>query len=874
MSTRWRVVLSFLLAAMVHTASADVVLEGWQHVGDGTSGSYVPSEPVRRTEMYSYPSRFYLTEAVTVTHVRLNTPIVEESGSTWYLDLYIDGAFRGRRSASGTSSVLVTLSSPLSLSPGVHTIALDPHCINNRYLFSDEPVLCSDWTADEQNDLSFSSITLLTQSGETTSAVNLNRRRHIGDSTDPSGGDYAGRYYPDAPESNTLDISFTIPEDRVFTEIRFYRLRDVAASGYSPGRVLVDGNLVGTLDADADPWTIATSLSLSAGSHTLRVESGMPFSGSDRDDVSWDDIILVGTVSTGGDPGRFNAVEVASSPITGPIFTQVVGDAIVLDIAALTEAGDALKSNYDGTVEIRLLDAGDNSGALDPVTGCRSSWGGQVNVLLASAVFNTSNPLTVSLPAYSNALAEARLQLIGTRDATDPTTDTSCSSDAFAIRPGDFELVATDTDPSTPGASRTLNATTMSATPIHKAGRPFTTTVTARSGGGITTPGYDGTPELQLISSVLGASMGAVNTGAWTTIGGVARSDSVTYSEVGAIQLQAVDTLFASVDAADGTPLARRQIESTPVAVGRFVPDDFSVSYNTPVLSPACGSFTYVGQPFFYLTAPVATVTAVNAFGAITANYTGSLNKISDATVTNRSYTESTLAVDEADLPANDPVVTDNGDGSTALAFADGGGLALIRTVPLVPFDAELSLSADVADGDGVVYTGNPIRFGDATPGAGMAFAGGNQQMRFGQLRLVNAFGSELLPLALAVRVEYFADLGGTTGFVVNGADSCTDGSLAAASEVVLSAAVVGDTTYSQTAVTDVQIVGGLGSVTLAAPNQVGDVAVDWDLLPSYFWLQVDKDGDDSFEENPAARASFGLYGGLNRQIYRRETFP
>ena len=51
--------------------------------------------------------------------------------------------------------------------------------------------------------------------------------------------------------------------------------------------------------------------------------------------------------------------------------------------------------------------------------------------------------------------------------------------------------------------------------------------------------------------------------------------------------------------------------------VGRFFPDHFAVTRNSPTFNPACtaGSFTYVGQPFAYATAPVLTVTARNASG-------------------------------------------------------------------------------------------------------------------------------------------------------------------------------------------------------------------------------------------------------------------
>ena len=75
--------------------------------------------------------------------------------------------------------------------------------------------------------------------------------------------------------------------------------------------------------------------------------------------------------------------------------------------------------------------------------------------------------------------------------------------------------------------------------------------------------------------------------------------------------------------------------------VGRFYPNSFAVALNTPVFGTACiaGGFSYLGQPLTYTVAPVATVTAQALGGATTRNYTGAFMKITNASLTGRTYT-------------------------------------------------------------------------------------------------------------------------------------------------------------------------------------------------------------------------------------------
>jgi len=138
------------------------------------------------------------------------------------------------------------------------------------------------------------------------------------------------------------------------------------------------------------------------------------------------------------------------------------------------------------------------------------------------------------------------------------------------------------------------------------------------------TGNYAGSPAVQPIACTLPTptcTNGTLTPGAWTAAGGTATSTTATYSEAGSFNLTFQDTSFASVDAAD-TPAtcAGYYVCSAATSVGRFVPDHFALApSNVPNLktfnNAACAvrSFTYIGQPFGYVTAPQALVTAQNS---------------------------------------------------------------------------------------------------------------------------------------------------------------------------------------------------------------------------------------------------------------------
>jgi MSHA biogenesis protein MshQ len=432
------------------------------------------------------------------------------------------------------------------------------------------------------------------------------------------------------------------------------------------------------------------------------------------------------------------------------------------------------------------------------------------------------------------------------------------SSPEFVVAPHHLRVRAT-TDGTT-----LLNNTVTSGTPHWPAGEDFQVEVAGVCADGTVTPNFAASTALSASSgSPVAGSLSGSPLAAGDYSNGVV-SGPAAYSEVGTVTLQAeaANYLGSGIDVA-GT-----------LTVGRFTPHHFTASTNSPSFATACsvGGFTYIGQEFDYAVAPVITVTAKNKQGTTTANYTGAWWKITGTTLTGKTYGAATGTLDLSGLPASDPVVSDTGGGMGLLSFGSGSGLKFTRSTPVAPFDAEIGLAINVLDADGIAAESNPVRFGAATAGNGIAFDNG-KTMRWGRLAMKNAYGSELLALSMPVRTEYFNG----TAFVQNLQDGCTSLDLSQWTLFNGTATVSGDQTVpvgsgSSSATIYSPVVAGDAGLTFSAPGSNGyiQVSAGLSLLP---WLRYDWDGDGSHDDDPTARASFGIYKGRPGMIYMRESF-
>jgi MSHA biogenesis protein MshQ len=529
---------------------------------------------------------------------------------------------------------------------------------------------------------------------------------------------------------------------------------------------------------------------------------------------------------------------------------------------------------------VELLDASDNSGALD-ASGCRSTWT-TIQTLATNPNFVASDNgrKTVSFQE-ANAWKDVRVRV--TYPATGTASAVGCSNDNFAIRPLQFGNVAvSDQNWTTAGTARGLSNTSASGGVVHKAGQPISLSARAVGALGTVTTNYADTPAAAPLACILptgcvNGTLGTFAVGA-SAVAGVLASNNASYSEVGAFSLQLVDANFAAVDLADGSTAAERDIGSAAINVGRFVPDHFDlVANNAPQFktfndaSCAGRSFTYIGQPFGYVTAPQAAVVAKNAAGATTVNYANDLWKLAAAGVT-QTYT-SVPATPVLITTLGAPVITSNNNGTGFVTADTGDTLTYTRVTAApfpAPFNANIALAMSVQDSaenganQGIVATITPATFNGG--GAGIAFDAGNA-FRYGRLRSSNAHGSERLALNVPVRAEYFNG----SLFVTNAGDSCTRFTLA--TDLALANYQrnlnAGETMPGPA---NVSLAAGVSAIALSAPA-VGAVSnsgsVDLTLtVPN--WLRFNWSGAVG---DPKARATFGVYRNANELIYLREAY-
>jgi MSHA biogenesis protein MshQ len=425
------------------------------------------------------------------------------------------------------------------------------------------------------------------------------------------------------------------------------------------------------------------------------------------------------------------------------------------------------------------------------------------------------------------------------------------------------------------------------------AGQPFSATVTAVASGGTTTPNFGRESPMEsvkFVTSLVLPSSGAdpaVAGTAGTFSNGVATGTTFSWPEVGIV------TLVPHV--ADGDYLGAGDVTGSATGnVGRFVPNGFATALNTPVFGTACsaGNFTYLGQPFTYTVAPVITVTAQALGGTTTQNYTGSLMRLTNGSLTGRTYTPtpSSPSLNLSGLPATsvDPAVADQGSGVVTLTFSAGAGVSFTRGSPVAPFTANIALAQNVIDLDGISAV-NPVTFG---AGSGIAFSTSATQL-YGRLLLRDSLGSELLDLPTSLTIQYY--LSAAQGFTTNSGEilfgRSTSDSCSAAPALALSNYQV-NLSAGMTCVRDTGNPGvsGIGCSAAATPSYRATASGgDFNLILSApgaghngavtvtatapSWLQYLWSVSSGVNSNPTGTASFGLFPGPASRVHQREVY-
>ena len=441
------------------------------------------------------------------------------------------------------------------------------------------------------------------------------------------------------------------------------------------------------------------------------------------------------------------------------------------------------------------------------------------------------------------------------------------SSNAFVVKPAGFVLSAIQQTAS-PFLANPAAASAADAKFV-KAGESFSATVTALSSGGAATPnfGRETAPEGVLLTPALALPAGGVagtlanaTVAGGSFVSGVATVTNLAYSEVGIV------TLAPSL--ADGDYLGAGSVGGTTSGnIGRFYPSQFALTTGTPV--PACSaSFTYFGQDGF--TTPF-TLSAKNTAGATTQNYAGSFAKLGLSSWSNFGFSSPSLPSGSS-LAASATAPS----GNWTLGAAAVTALHQISRPTSLAGETSITVKAAPVDLDGVALSATAV--GAGTP------------LRWGRLRLSNAYGSATASLQVPVVAEYWSG----NSWVLNSADNCT---LLAAGNVVLSNPrnAAGGTSSATSSAGATALATGSGLITLATPTPAGsslslDLALnlgssstDLSCQASHPasvgaakpWLRAQNGScAASADRDPSARASFGLYSPESRKtVHARDIF-
>lgn len=235
---------------------------------------------------------------------------------------------------------------------------------------------------------------------------------------------------------------------------------------------------------------------------------------------------------------------------------------------------------------------------------------------------------------------------------------------------------------------------------------------------------------------------------------------NLSWSEVGQIQLEP-------------TVLGDNYMGAGPITgkiylpFGRFYPS--SLVPSSPSLINRVNSSCSTSSPFSYMNEPfrgLVTLTAVNKQGNVTTNYDGTTFSTMDPT---KASTWGVTAANTNMLTSRMGFISGSGTWSSGVLNAS---LSLDFTRNSSPDGPYNSTSVGIAptDSDGVGISLANMNLDSNLDGMNDSYSLGTSNFYFGQLKIKNALGSDLLPLPVALEAQYYNNY----GFIPNSQDNCT----------------------------------------------------------------------------------------------------
>jgi len=491
---------------------------------------------------------------------------------------------------------------------------------------------------------------------------------------------------------------------------------------------------------------------------------------------------------------------------------------------------------------------------------------------------------TASIPVeYSDV---GQVQLAAKVDlpaqGNDPAITLSGQSNSFVVRPYKVAVTAVQRQNGTTNPAKTSESG--AANGFVAAEEPFKVTVQVQNAKGLATPNFGreqlSENDLELVARTLlypaGGTLGSLSGSAAGSFAGTGTGGNFSNANV---RWNNVGSLSARGRLADGSYLGVAvPLEEDTGAIGRFYPDHFSLTSGS--LTSSCSSFTYMGAPALLTSWELQAQGAANGRasnygpgygGAATVSYEAEDNDGANGAQLSSRFSESAAK----SWIAGSMVVSGSAASFNRLSAPqqpDGPYTRLQMGLRLTDnFDARSLSGANM----------NAATTGACGTGCTSVALGTPQNLRFGQLRLDDAFGPETVDLPVNFITEYWAG----NFFVKNTNDSCTSllrsainypaGNILAPAN--LTVALTGGSTqgaYANLSATQVGFTQGDAGQFFRAPGTgtgLFNVRID---LTAYPWLRSDWNqngdyGDDTFL--PDAHFGFGQYRGHDRIIYWRE---
>lgn len=494
----------------------------------------------------------------------------------------------------------------------------------------------------------------------------------------------------------------------------------------------------------------------------------------------------------------------------------------------------------------------------------------------------------------------------------DPAISMS-DSNSFVVRPytltipnttDSFNGIQTTGGVNNPGAT-SASASSQPSPLFVSAGTPFRIKVQSINASGAATPNFGNEttsekdnmqvkaislvyPSGGTLTALTGAGPSTFTTA--TTPTGTWMNNAVIWNQVGSITLRP--------ELSDADYLGAGDVYVAPSVsgtVGRFYPDHYRLTASA--LTNSCSGFSYMGQGNLNLS---YTVQAESVGNVVVSNYGGSYASSPTTSPASPKYVaEDNDGANGSSLSARfvpaSSVTTSWVNGvmqfttPAASVIANTASVFNRQASPSAPdgpyTSLQLGLSMqDSFDGRSLQNTNmNSQTTGTCTSATCTeATLGSPLIMRYGRLRLDDAFGPETVALPVNFYTEYWTG----NHFTLSAQDSCTvvprtaitypAGTLA--SDANRTVALSGGTTqgiYNNLDATGVRFNAGVAGQSFSAPTNAAQgafvVGVD---LTNLSWLQFDWDqgkttGPDA--KLPNATFSFGSYRGNDRVIYWRE---